>query len=62
MNILKGTLALTGGDVWIWCQHIVRITVNAEGGAVICTIDGKQTALKESPSEVLHTIDRLVRE
>jgi len=61
MNIIKGTLALTKAPVWIWINQIVSMTVNAEGGAVITTLDGKQQALKETPDEVLKATGNLLK-
>lgn len=54
--LVKGTLSLTKAPVWIWVEHIVSMTINAEGGAVITTLDGKQQALKETPDQVLKLI------
>jgi hypothetical protein len=61
MNVLKATLALTGAPVWIVVNQIVSMTVNKDGGAVITTTEGKQQAIKETPKQVLETIDALMQ-
>jgi uncharacterized protein YlzI (FlbEa/FlbD family) len=61
MNVIKGTLALTGKSVWIWVDKIISMRGNIQEGTVIVTTDGQTIVLKQKPDEVIETIQALLK-
>lgn len=61
MNVIKGTLALTGKPVWIWADKIVSMRSNIQEGSIITTNDGQTVVLKEKPDDVIETLESMAK-